>query len=41
MNAVRDRLPECVGWVADWVKKAEDSQPARKDREHEMETVSE
>lgn len=33
---VRDRMPECVSWVVDWVKKAEASQPARDDRDGEM-----
>lgn len=37
---VRDRMPECVSWVTDWVKKAETSQPTRDDRGYEMETVS-
>lgn len=37
---VRDRLPECVNWVAEWVKKAEASQPARNDRDFNVEKVS-
>ncbi|TVT50504.1 MAG: AAA family ATPase [Denitromonas halophila] len=36
---VRDRLPECVSWVAAWVKKAQADQPAGQQRDVKMEKV--
>ena len=39
MCELRDRLPECVGWVAERERKAEGSQPTINDREYGMETV--
>ncbi|MDY0054984.1 MAG: AAA domain-containing protein [Methyloversatilis sp.] len=38
---VRDRLPECVAWIAGWAKQAAEGQMAGTEREYGMETASE